>query len=51
MELFATCPRALELLVADELRTFGAHDVTAGRGGVAFTGDLETTYRAVTCGR
>jgi 23S rRNA (guanine2445-N2)-methyltransferase / 23S rRNA (guanine2069-N7)-methyltransferase len=46
MELFATCPRALEELLADELRALGAADVAATRGGVAFGGSLETAYRA-----
>jgi len=46
MELFATCPRAIEELLAAELRACGAGDVQVVRGGVAFTGTLETAYRA-----
>jgi 23S rRNA (guanine2445-N2)-methyltransferase / 23S rRNA (guanine2069-N7)-methyltransferase len=47
MEWFATCPRALEPLVADELTALGARDVTVARSGVAFAGALEDGYRAV----
>src|SRR3954463_8842053 len=47
MELFATCPRALDAPLADELRALGATDVQPMRGGVAFGGTLETAYRAV----
>ena len=43
---FATAARGLEPLVADELRALGADGVEAGRGGVHFTGSLETGYRA-----
>ena len=34
MQFFATCAKALEPLVADELRTFGAADVVETRAGV-----------------
>jgi 23S rRNA (guanine2445-N2)-methyltransferase / 23S rRNA (guanine2069-N7)-methyltransferase len=47
MELFATCPRALETVLADELRALDAADVQPMRAGVAFAGTLETAYRAV----
>ena len=47
MQFFATCAKALEPLVAAELRTFGAvADVVETRAGVAFAGELETAYRA-----
>jgi len=44
--LFATCARRLEPLLAGELRDLGAMDVAEGRGGVHFSGDLATLYRA-----
>ncbi|MGH7809988.1 MAG: THUMP domain-containing class I SAM-dependent RNA methyltransferase [Candidatus Binatia bacterium] len=42
---FATCPRGLELLLADELRRFGAAKVLAVGGGVKFAGDFYLCYR------
>ncbi len=47
MRFFATCARALEPLLADELRAFGATAVEPVRAGVEFDGTLETAYRAV----
>jgi len=44
--LFATAPKALEGLLADELRALGALDVKETRAGVAFRGDLVLAYRA-----
>jgi 23S rRNA (guanine2445-N2)-methyltransferase / 23S rRNA (guanine2069-N7)-methyltransferase len=46
VQFFATCAKALEPLVADELRALGAGDVVPTRAGVSFTGTLETAYRA-----
>ncbi|HEX9101560.1 MAG TPA: THUMP domain-containing protein, partial [Polyangia bacterium] len=46
MQFFATCAKALEPLVAAELRALGASDVAETRAGVAFAGTLETAYRA-----
>lgn len=47
MELFfATCGRGIEPVLADELRALGAAEVTEGRGGVHFRGDLATLYLA-----
>ena len=43
---FASSPRGLEGLLADELRALGAHDVEAAAGGVAFAGTWETCYAA-----
>lgn len=43
---FATCPRGLELLLADELRRIGAQKVHAIGGGVRFLGDFFLCYRA-----
>jgi putative N6-adenine-specific DNA methylase len=42
---FATCPRGLELLLADELRALKAEKVHAVGGGVQFTGDFFLCYR------
>lgn len=46
MQLFATCAKALEPLVAAELRALGAAEVVETRAGVSFAGTLETAYRA-----
>ncbi len=46
LPLFATVPRGLESLLAGELRGFGAAHVKQVRAGVAFSGSLETAYRA-----
>jgi 23S rRNA (guanine2069-N7)-methyltransferase / 23S rRNA (guanine2445-N2)-methyltransferase len=43
---FATCPKGIESLLADELRGLGADGVKETRAGVAFTGTLATAYRA-----
>ncbi|HLN85276.1 MAG TPA: THUMP domain-containing protein [Candidatus Limnocylindrales bacterium] len=46
MEIFfATCPRGLELLLADELRQLDADTVHAVGGGVQFAGDFSLCYR------
>jgi putative N6-adenine-specific DNA methylase len=45
-DFFATCPRGLEKLLADELGSFGAADVRTTDGGVAFAGDWPLCYRA-----
>ncbi|MGH7794711.1 MAG: THUMP domain-containing class I SAM-dependent RNA methyltransferase [Candidatus Binatia bacterium] len=42
---FATCPRGLELLLADELRELKADKVHAVGGGVQFAGDFWLCYR------
>lgn len=46
MNLFATCARGLEPILARELAGISAEQIQPGRGGVAFMGDLETVYRA-----
>jgi putative N6-adenine-specific DNA methylase len=46
VKFFATCARGLETVLADELRELGADNVSPGRGGVEFHGDLATLYRA-----
>src|SRR6266581_721410 len=43
---FATCPRGLELLLADELRQLKAEDIHAVGGGVQFAGDFFLCYQA-----
>jgi 23S rRNA (guanine2445-N2)-methyltransferase len=42
---FATCPRGLELLLADELRELKAEKIHAVGGGVQFVGDFFLCYR------
>ena len=42
---FATCPRGLELVLADELRALKAEKVHAVGGGVQFAGNLSLCYR------
>jgi 23S rRNA (guanine2445-N2)-methyltransferase / 23S rRNA (guanine2069-N7)-methyltransferase len=43
---FATCAKGLEYLLRDELHALGAADAHEKLAGVAFSGDLETGYRA-----
>jgi putative N6-adenine-specific DNA methylase len=43
---FATCPRGLELLLAEELQVLNAEKVHAVGGGVHFGGDFFLCYRA-----
>ena len=42
---FATCPRGLELLLADELRQLNGAKIHAVGGGVQFAGDFILCYR------
>ncbi len=42
---FATCPRGLELLLADELRRLKAEKIHAVGGGVQFVGEFFLCYR------
>ena len=44
-QLFATTPKALEDILADELRTLGAAKLKSTVAGVYFEGDLKTAYR------
>jgi 23S rRNA (guanine2445-N2)-methyltransferase / 23S rRNA (guanine2069-N7)-methyltransferase len=46
VKFFATCAKALEPLVAGELRGLGARDVVEDRAGVSFAGELDAAYRA-----
>ncbi len=45
-DFFATCPKGLESLLASELTALGADQVQETVAGVAFSGSLETAYRA-----
>jgi len=45
-QFFATCPRGLEALLADELLAQRALKIVVTDGGVSFEGNLETMYRA-----
>lgn len=44
-QFFATCPRGLEALLADELLAQRALKIDVTDGGVSFEGNLETMYR------
>ena len=44
-QFFATCPRGLEALLADELIAQRALKIVVTDGGVSFEGNLETMYR------
>lgn len=43
--LFATTPRGLEALLAEEIETLGGQDIKTVRSGVSFLGTQETAYR------
>ena len=45
-QFFATCPRGLEVLLADELKQVGASAIKPTDGGVGFSGDMAVCYRA-----
>jgi len=45
VKLFATAPRGMETLLADELRALGAANVKETRAGVAFEGEPALAYR------
>jgi putative N6-adenine-specific DNA methylase len=45
-QFFASCPRGLEGVLADELQTLGAQSVKATDGGVAIAGAMTAAYRA-----
>ncbi len=45
-KFFATCPKGIEPLLADELRALAAEGVRETRAGVTFEGTLATAYRA-----
>ena len=43
---FATCPKAIEPILADELTSLGAENVKLSQGGVLFSGTLAIGYKA-----
>ena len=45
-KFFATCPRGLEQLLAEELQQLKAENIHAVGGGVEFRGDFPLCYRA-----
>ena len=44
-QFFATCPRGLEAVLAQELATFGANHVKATDGGASFSGPMALCYQ------
>ena len=44
-QLFATTPKAMETILAEELHSIGINNIKATMAGVAFQGDLEIAYR------
>jgi putative N6-adenine-specific DNA methylase len=45
-QYFATCPRGLEALLANEIKAAGAKDIKPTDGGVGFAGELSVCYSA-----
>lgn len=45
-QLFATTPKAMENILAEELQTLGISNIKQTIAGVSFQGDLEAAYRA-----
>jgi 23S rRNA (guanine2445-N2)-methyltransferase / 23S rRNA (guanine2069-N7)-methyltransferase len=45
-DFFASCPKGLEYLLVDELKSIGASDVHEALAGVYFRGGLDAGYRA-----
>jgi putative N6-adenine-specific DNA methylase len=45
-QYFATCPRGLEALLVNELKTSNAKEIKQTDGGVAFAGELSVCYHA-----
>ena len=43
---FATAPKGIETILADELKTLGAEEIAITKAGAGFQGDLEMGYRA-----
>ena len=46
LQMFATCPRGLESVLAEELAGLGAEGIAPTAGGVHFTGDVRITAKA-----
>lgn len=45
-QYFATCPRGLEALLANEIKAAGAKDIKPTDGGIGFAGELDVCYAA-----
>ncbi len=45
-QLFATTPKAMESILADEIHALGGHNIQQTLAGVSFQGDLATAYKA-----
>jgi 23S rRNA (guanine2445-N2)-methyltransferase / 23S rRNA (guanine2069-N7)-methyltransferase len=45
LNFFAPCPRGIEALLTEELRSLHMHEVKETRAGVAFQGSLQDAYR------
>ena len=45
-QYFATCPRGLEALLANEIKAAGAKDIKPTDGGIGFSGELDVCYAA-----
>ena len=45
-QYFATCPRGLEALLANEIKAAGAKDIKPTDGGIGFAGELGVCYAA-----
>ena len=45
-QYFATCPRGLEALLANEIKAAGAKDIKPTDGGIGFAGELNVCYSA-----
>ena len=43
-QYFATCPRGLEALLANEIKLAGAKDIKPTDGGIGFAGELSVCY-------
>ncbi|BCR04420.1 ribosomal RNA large subunit methyltransferase K/L [Desulfuromonas versatilis] len=46
LNFFATAPKGMEQLLAEELNSLGAVEAAEARAGASFSGTLETAYRA-----
>ena len=45
LNFFAPCPKGLEALLTEELRSLQVHEIKETRAGVAFAGTLTDAYR------
>ena len=44
-EYYLTCPRGLENILHDEVKTLVKQDISIDKGGIYFKGNLEDMYR------